>query len=157
MEQLNDRIENNIATVVTKAIQPTFPWETAIGYLAHCADSEVGGPIAVMYYKLPLAEQIDSIAPVKEYLSENLKYEINGADMYISLTTKNDIKYSSQNDVLIWNAIGHSELKVFDEQRVLEPGDLVYIPKNVEYTYKPSTARVYIVFALRREDDNEAL
>ncbi len=157
MEQLNDRIENNIATVVTKAIQPTFPWETAIGYLAHCADNEVGGPIAVMYYKLPLAEQIDSIAPVKEYLSENLKYEINGADMYISLTTKNDIKYSSQNDVLIWNAIGHSELKVFDEQRVLEPGDLVYIPKNVEYTYKPSTARVYIVFALRREDDNEAL
>ena len=148
MEQLNERIESKVATVVTKAIQPTFPWETAIGYLAHCADNEVGGPIDIMYYKLPLADQIDSITPVKDQLNENLNAEIVGADMYITLTTKGNIAYSSENDVLIWNAIGHSELKVFDEERVLEPGDLIYIPKNTEYRYKPSTARVYIVFAL---------
>lgn len=149
MEQLDDRIQSKTATVVTRAIQPTFPWETVIGYLTHCADSEVGGPIAIMYYKLPVAEQIDSIAPVKEYLSENLNVEIVGADMYVTLTTKNDIKYSSDNDVLIWNAIGHSELFIFDEQRVIEPGDLIYIPKGTEYRYKPTTARAYIVFALK--------
>jgi hypothetical protein len=154
MEQLNERISSNIATVVPRGIQPTFPWETAIGYLAHCADNEVGGPIAIMYYKLPLADQIDSIQPVKEYLSENLSVEVDGADMYVSLTTKNDIKYSSENDVLIWNAIGHSDFRIFEEQRNIEPGDLIYIPRNTEYSYKPTTARVYIVFALRREDDN---
>ena len=148
MEQLNERIEEKVATVVARAIQPTFTWETAIGYLAHCADNEVGGPIGMMYYKLPVADQIDSITPVKEYLNENLKREIVGVDMYVTLTTKGDYKYSSDNDVLIWNAIGHSELKISDEERLLEPGDMVYIPSGVEYTYKPTTARAYIVFAL---------
>ena len=69
MEQLNERISEKIATVVPRAIQPTFTWETAIGYLAHCADNESGGPIGIMYYKLPSADQIDSISPVKEYLN----------------------------------------------------------------------------------------
>jgi len=148
MEQLNERIESSTAAVVKRAIQPTFPWETVVGYLCHCADNEIGGPIAVMYYKLPAADQIDSIKPVKEYLSENVTREIVGVDMYVSLTTNSDIKYSSDNDVLIWNAIGYSEMKIFDEETVVEPGDLVYVPKNTEYKYKPSTARSYIVFAL---------
>ena len=148
MEQLNERISEKIPTVVARAIQPTFPWETVIGYLAHCADNQVGGPIGVMYYKLPVADQIDSITPVKEYLNENLTSEIKGVDMYVTLTTKGDYKYSSDNDVLIWNAIGHSEFKLEEEKRLLEPGDLVYIPAGIKYEYKPTTARTYIVFAL---------
>jgi hypothetical protein len=148
MEQLNERIGEKIPTVVSRAIQPTFLWETVVGYLAHCADNQVGGPIGLMYYKLPVADQIDSIAPVKEYLSENLESEIKGVDMYVTLTTKGDYKYSSDNDVLIWNAIGHSELKIEEENRLLEPGDMVYIPAGMEYVYKPETARAYIVFAL---------
>ena len=148
IDELNERIDNKVPTVVAKAIQPTFLWETAIGYLTHCADAQVGGPIAVMYYKLPQADQIDSISPVKEYLSENLECEIKGVDMYVTLTTKGNYKYNSDNDVLIWNSIGHSELKINDETRKLEPGDLVYIPSGMEYEYKPTTARTYIVFAL---------
>jgi hypothetical protein len=148
MEQLNQRIADKVPTVVSRAIQPTFPWETVIGYLAHCADNQVGGPVGVMYYKLPAVDQIDSIAPVKEYLNENLDGEIKGVDMYVTLTTKGDYKYTSDNDVLIWNAIGHSEFKLEDEQRLLEPGDLVYIPAGLKYEYKPTTARAYIVFAL---------
>ena len=148
MEQLNERISEKIPTVVARAIQPTYTWETAIGYLAHCADNQVGGPIGMMYYKLPMPEQIESISPVKEYLSENLEQEIKGVDMYITLTTKGNYKYSSDNDVLIWNSIGHSELRVEGEERLLEPGDLVYIPAGMEYEYKPTTARAYIVFAL---------
>jgi glyoxylate utilization-related uncharacterized protein len=101
-----------------------------------------------MYYKLPVADQIDSIAPVKEYLSENLKREIVGCDMYVTLTTKGEYKYSSDNDVLVWNAIGHSQLKVFEEERLLEPGDMIYIPAGTQYIFKPETARAYIVFAL---------
>lgn len=151
IDELNERIDNKIPTVVNKAIQPTFLWETAIGYLTHCADNQVGGPIATMYYKLPQADQIDSISPVKDYLSENLKREIAGTDMYITLTTKGEYKYSSENDVLVWNAIGHSELKVSEETRIMEPGDLMYIPAGVEYSYKPETARVYLVFALQGE------
>lgn len=148
MEQLNERISEKIATVVPRAIQPTFTWETAIGYLAHCADNESGGPIGIMYYKLPSADQIDSISPVKEYLNENLTGEVVGCDMYVTLTTKGDYKYSSDNDVLVWNAIGHSKIKLAEEERILEPGDMFYIPSGVEYEYKPETARAYIVFAL---------
>ena len=151
IDELNDRIDNKIPAVVPKAIQPTFLWETAIGYLAHCADNEAGGPIGMMYYKLPSADQIESIAPVKEFLSENLKREIIGTDMYITLTTKGDYKYSSDNDVLVWNAIGRSELTLNEEQKDLEPGDLVYIPAGIKYTFKPQTARTYLVFALQGE------
>ncbi len=148
MEQLNQRIADKVPTVVSRAIQPTFPWETVIGYLSHCADNQVGGPIGIMYYKLPIADQIDSITPVKEYLSENLEGEIKGVDMYVTLTTKGEYKYSSENDVLIWNAIGHSEFKLEEETRHLEPGDLFYVPAGMEYEYKPTSARTYIVFAL---------
>lgn len=151
IDELNDRIDNKIPAVVPKAIQPTFLWETAIGYLAHCADAQVGGPIGVMYYKLPKADQIESISPVKEFLSENLKREILGVDMYVTLTTKGEYKYSSDNDVLLWNAIGRSELTLNEEQKDLEPGDLIYIPAGVEYTFKPQTARTYLVFALQGE------
>jgi hypothetical protein len=148
MEQLNERIREKIPTVAAKAIQPTFPWETVIGYLTHCADNEVGGPIGVMYYRLPAAEQIDSISPVKDYLNENLELSVKGVDMYVTLTTKGEYKYSSANDVLIWNAIGYSEIKLDDGEKMLEPGDLVYIPAGIKYEYKPTTARAYLVFAL---------
>lgn len=154
MEQLNERIEDKVPTVVARAIQPTFNWETAIGYLTHCADNEAGGPVGMMYYKLPSADQIESVSPVKEYLSENLTREILGVDMYVTLTTKGDYKYSSDNDVLLWNVIGHSEIKIEGEERVLEPGDLIYVPPGVKYEYKPVTARAYIVFALKEKYGN---
>jgi hypothetical protein len=148
MVELNKRIREKIPSVVSMAIQPTYTWETAVGYLSHCADNEVGGPIGMMYYKLPMPEQIDSIAPVKNYLNENLEHDIKGVDMYITLTTKGNYKYSSDNDVLVWNSIGYSEIRLGEEKRTLEPGDLFYIPAGIEYEYKPTTARAYIVFAL---------
>ena len=40
IDELNERIDNKVPTVVAKAIQPTFLWETAIGYLTHCADAQ---------------------------------------------------------------------------------------------------------------------
>lgn len=154
MEQLTERIESRTPSLAIRAIQPTFNWETAVGYLTHCADNKVGEPIAILEYKLPVADQIDSISPVKEYLSENFKYEIQGVDMYLTFTTLNDISYTSANDVLIWNVIGESHLTIDEEEKDVEAGDLIYIPKNKEYKYKSKSARVYVVFALRREDDN---
>ena len=43
MEQLQERIGVGAPTLVSKAIQPTYQWETAVGYLQHCADNlEIG-------------------------------------------------------------------------------------------------------------------
>lgn len=148
MEELNDRIKNKTPALVYKAIEPTYGWDTAVGYIQHCADNEVGQPIGIMDYKLPMADQIDSVTPVKEYLNENLECEILGVDMYVTLTTKSELKYISSNDILLYNVIGFSELNVLGEERTAEPGDLIYIPKDTEYSFKPLMARSYVIFSL---------
>jgi hypothetical protein len=150
IEQLNPQIESSQPAFVYKAIQPSFTWETAVGYLQHCADNQVGEPIDIMQYKLPVADQIDSIRPVFEYLNENLTYEVIGADLYVTLTTTGISKYTSKNDVLLWNVLGTSELKLEDEERTVEQGDLIYIPANTEYILNPKEARAYVVFSLQR-------
>lgn len=150
IEELNDRISNKIPALINKAIQPSFTWETVVGYLQHCADNEVGEPISIMSYKLPAADQIDSIKPVKEYLNEHLEVEVLGADLYTSFTTKGDSKYQSKSDVLIWNVIGHSDLSINDQDRYVEPGDLIYIPADTDYTFKATQSRAYVVFGIQR-------
>jgi len=150
IEELNDRIENGIPALINRAIQPSFTWETVVGYLQHCADNEVGEPISIMSYKLPAAEQIDSIRPVMEYLNEHLNVEIIGADLYPSFTTKADSKYASQTDVIIWNVIGHSEFSINGNERLVEPGDLIYIPADSEYVFKATQSRAYVVFGIQK-------
>ncbi len=150
MEELNERIESKTPSFIYRAIQPSFTWETAVGYLQHCADNDVGEPVDIMQYKLPLAEQIDSIRPVKEYLNENLDAEVLGADMYVTLATKGNCKYKGKNDVLLWNVLGTSELKLEDNDRSVEQGDLIYIPANTEYIFKANEARAYVVFSIQR-------
>ena len=86
IEELNNKIKNSEPALVVRAIEPTFPWDTAIGYLQHCADNEVGGPVDVLTYKLPYANQIDSITPVYDYLRENIEEEVVSADLYVKLT-----------------------------------------------------------------------
>lgn len=150
IEELNDRIKNQIPALINKAIQPSFTWETVVGYLQHCADNEVGEPISIMSYKLPAADQIDSIKPVKEYLNEHLEVEVLGADLYTSFTTKGDSKYKAQTDILIWNVMGHSDLTINEQDRYVEPGDLIYIPSESEYTFKATQSRAYVVFGIQR-------
>ena len=158
MEELNDRIKERIPAMIFKAIQPTFGWDTVVNYVQHCADNGLGEPVDILNYKLPVADQIDSIRPVTEYLSEHIQAEIVGTDLYTTLTTKGDIVYKSNYDMLLWNVIGYSGLSLMGEDRQVEPGDLIYIPKNTEYLFKPLVARAYVVFSLSGgEDGNKAL
>lgn len=147
MEELNSNIETGTASFISKAIQPTFGWDTVVGYLTHCADAEFGEPVNVLTYRLPQAEQIDSIRPVKEYLSENIKKEILGVDLYTTFTTKNEVKYHGKNDILLWNVLGHTQFN-FDEYRIVEPGDMIYIPKEIEYELKAMGANAFVIFSL---------
>ena len=149
IEELNKRINNGEPSFVKAAIQPTFPWETAVGYLTHCADVELGEPIGILNYRLPLADEIDSIKPVKEYLSVNLTKEILGIDMYVTLTTKSITKYSSKNHTLLWNVLGTANFNLRGSDRALGPGDLIFIPKDTEYTIKPETAQCFTLFSLQ--------
>lgn len=151
IEQLNESIEAGKAAYVFKAIQPTFGWDTAVGYLQYCADAEFGEVIGTLNYRLPLADEIDSIKPVKEYLSENLTREILGTDLYVTLcTTSGNQKYHSKNDTLLWNVVGQTKFGVQEDNfRPMELGDLIFIPKNTEYIVKPETARAFVLFSLQ--------
>lgn len=149
MEELNKKIEAGTPAFVFRAIQPTFLWDTVVGYLTHCADNQFGEPVSILTYKLPAAEQIDSIKPVKEYLAENVSKDILGADLYTTFTTKTEVKYSGKNDVLIWNVLGESTLTLDDNTKDVEAGDLIYIPKNTEYKLKANEANAFVLFSLR--------
>lgn len=148
IDELNEKINAGEAAFVSKAIQPTFLWETVVGYLQTCADYDVGEPISILTYKLPGADQIDSIKPVKNYLAENITKPILGADLYTTFSTKQEVKYSGKNDVLVWNVLGETNLTVDDESRDVEPGDLFYIPKNTEYRMRALEANAFVVFSL---------
>lgn len=148
IEQLNAKLDAGEPAYIYKAIQPTFDWNTAVGYLTHCADVELGEPVEILTYKLPLADEVESIKPVKEWLSENISKTILGADMYVSLTTKNEVKYKGKNDVLLWNVIGTGKFTFHGVDRHLELGDLIYIPKNDEYIVKPESAQTFVLFSL---------
>lgn len=148
IEQLNKKIEAGEAAFIYRAIQPTFPWDTVVGYLSHCADNDIGEPIDILTYKLPYVDQIDSVQPVKNYLSENVNREILGADLYATFTTKVQVKYIGKNDVLLWNVLGDTSFTILDNPRDVEPGDLIYIPKNTEYKLKASEANAFVLFSL---------
>lgn len=154
IEELNKAIEEGIPSYVHRAVQPTFDWNTAVGYLTHCADVELGEPIGILNYRLPLADDVESIKPVKEYLSENLSRGILGVDMYVTLTTKSDVKYHGKDDVLIWNALGYSEFELNGNNRLLEPGDVVFIPRDTEYKITPMGHRTFVVFSLEKGKEN---
>ena len=154
MEELDQNISQADVSYISKAIQPTFGWDTAVGYLTFCADSEFGEPVSILFYKLPGAERIDSIQPVKEYLSENITPEILGADLFVSFSTKKDAVMTSKNNTLLWNVLGYSIFEINGETREVEPGDLIYIPKNVEYKLARQTATCFVLFSLGENYDN---
>jgi hypothetical protein len=151
--ELNKSIEAGQPAYVKLAIQPTFGWDTAVGYLTHCADHQLGEPIDILNYRLAGANDVDSIRTVFEYLNENVCKPVVGADLIVTFTTKSATKYHGKNDVILWNAIGYSEFTLLDEtdevqHRFLGPGDIVYLPKNTEYLLKPEMARAIVLFSL---------
>lgn len=153
IESLNNSIKDGTPAYVAKCIQPTFGWDTAVGYLTHCADHELGEPIDILNYRLAGANDVDSIRVVYEYLNENLVKPVIGADLITTFNTKGNTKYYGKNDVILWNVIGYSGFTIIEEdgegeKRLLEPGDVLYIPKEIEYTVKPESARAFVLFSL---------
>lgn len=150
--QLNEFIKDDKPVYVEKAIQPTFDWNTVVNYITYCADNGHGEPIGILNYRLVGAADIQQIKIVLEYLNENLEKTVLGADIIATLkTTDDNVVYSGKNGVLLWHVIGVSTITVKDgDTRPLTPGDLVYIPPNVEYIVKPESARTFVLFSLEQ-------
>lgn len=152
IERVNELISEGKPCFVSKAIQPTFDWNIVVNHLAYCADNGYGEPIGILNYKLVGAGDIPQIKIVLEYLNENLSKTVIGADLITTLKSTDDsIVYSGKNDVLIWNVIGFSNLVIKDgDSRDLEPGDLIFIPKETEYIVKPESPRAFVLFSLEQ-------
>lgn len=153
MVELNQSIESGTPAYISKCIQPTFGWDTVVGYLTHCADHELGEPIDILNYRLAGASDVESVRVVYEYLNENIKKPVVGADIITTFNTKGNTKYHGKNDVILWNVIGYTRFAIIEEEgdgetRLMEPGDLIYVPKGVEYYLKPESARAIVMFSL---------
>lgn len=164
IEELNQSMKEGQPLFVNKLIQPSFGWDTAIGYLQQCADAELGSPIGILNYKLPLADDIDSVTPVTDYLENNLEdYHVVGSSMFVTLATKDNPLYTGSEDTLIWNVIGDGAFALVDEEkpdeeyeyRLVTQGDVLFIPKGVHYKFKPETARAFVLFSLHEREKND--
>lgn len=152
IEQLNANIRDGKPCYIEKAIQPTIDWNTVVNHLNYCADNGYGEPIGILNYKLVGADEIINISIVKSYLKEHLDVDVLGADLFAAFQTKDDsVVYSGKNPVLLWNVIGFSKFAIKDgDSRDLSPGDMVFIPKEVEYIVKPESARAFVLFSLEQ-------
>lgn len=153
MQQLNERVNKDEAAYVQAAIQPTLNWESIVGYLQHCADNDLGEPVNILTYRLPVAEQLDSIKPVVEYFNNNLDKNVLGAEIFVGLTTKQESKYTSNHSTLLWQLMGQATFSIRGEKRFLVSGDLVFIPKETEYIVKPDSANAHVLFSLNKGED----
>jgi ribosomal protein L16 Arg81 hydroxylase len=93
--------------------------------------------------------------PCCDFFLEKMKFlfpkKKGSAHIYTSLTTKNYGlgKHADDVDVLFWQVKGKT-LWIFNEQeKELEPGDVLYIPKAVSHQVISLTPRVGISFGFR--------
>jgi len=80
---------------------------------------------------------------VKNVLSSlNLKY----AHLYINFAVERNTlaRHKDDVDVWFWQAQGITKWKFDDQEHILEPGDLIYVPKKIYHDVTPLTPRAGI-------------
>ena len=77
------------------------------------------------------------------------KLNAKGAHLYINFLCDGQAfpVHKDNVDVIFWQIIGKSKWFV-DKEYILEPGDLIRIPKNTLHEVKPLSARVGISFGI---------
>lgn len=158
LESVNEHINKGAPCYVERAIKPVFQWDEAVALLQYCADEGVGNPIGILNYKLPEAEKIQGIQLVREYLNENLDSKIANTQMCITLTTSENPAYKNDCGMLLWTTHGLSEFSFGDGEdkvvRLMQPGDLVFVPKDLPFKMTPLNARVFVSFGLEQKEEN---
>ena len=81
--------------------------------------------------------------------------------VYISLSKKSKTfgKHKDESDVWYWQCIGSTQWKIFEFNEnisyILEPGDIIYIPRGIFHDVIPLSPRVGISFGLDYLNKNE--
>ena len=105
----------------------------------------------IVLHKIFNIEEVDFILKEIENNNPNNRYS---AHAYISLSkeSKTFDKHKDESDVWYWQCIGLTEWKIFKFNEtisyILEPGDIIYIPKGIFHEVTPLSPRVGISFGL---------
>ncbi len=81
------------------------------------------------------------------------------AHMYISLSKRSKTfdKHKDNSDVWFWQCIGKTKWEIFESDTIysyiLEPGDFIYVPKNMFHKTTPLSSRVGISFGVDKYKD----
>ena len=89
------------------------------------------------------AYEIDKVDKIRK------KLNAKGTHLYINFLFDGDAfpKHQDDVDVIFWQMIGKTKW-IVDKEYILEPGDLIKIPKNTLHKVEPITARAGISFGL---------
>lgn len=77
------------------------------------------------------------------------KLNAKGAHLYVNFLYDGNAfpKHKDEVDVVFWQIIGKTKW-IVDKEYILEPGDLIKIPKNTLHEVKPLSARAGISFGI---------
>jgi len=81
--------------------------------------------------------------------------------VYISLSKKSKTfgRHKDKFDVWYWQCIGSTQWKIFESNEnisyILEPGDIIYVPRGIFHDVIPLSPRVGISFGLDYLNENE--
>jgi ribosomal protein L16 Arg81 hydroxylase len=87
------------------------------------------------------------IPEVKNILN---KLNLRLAHLYVNITQKGDTygRHSDTVDVYYWQVQGKTSWEFDDEKYILEPGDLIIIPKGVYHNVQPLSPRAGISMSI---------
>lgn len=97
--------------------------------------------------------KLDKVQTVLQHFSELDSSVESTAHLYVSLTSQSKTFgwHTDTSDVLFWQVIGSTEFSINQEgihSYVLNPNDLLYIPKGISHNTRPLTPRVGVSMGL---------
>lgn len=98
-----------------------------------------------------VSHQAHLIPEVKNVMS---KVNAKDAHLYINFipNTSTFGKHSDPVNVAFWQVQGTTKWTVKDKDYILEKGDMIFVPKNVEHAVHPLTIRAGISFGIGYDD-----
>lgn len=103
-------------------------------------------------------EEVEFI--LNEIKNNNPNYSYS-AHAYVSLSKESKTfgKHKDGSDVWYWQCIGSTQWKIFEFNEtisyILEPGDIIYVPRGIFHDVIPLSPRVGISFGLDYLNENE--
>jgi mannose-6-phosphate isomerase-like protein (cupin superfamily) len=114
----------------------------------------------IVIHKIFNIEEVDFILKEIENNNPNNSYS---AHIYISLSKESKTfgKHKDESDVWYWQCIGSTQWEIFQFNKtisyILEPGDIIYVPKGIFHDVTPLSSRVGISFGLDYLNKNTKL